>query len=53
MYDGEIVQFFDTAGDAYQVGVKTYGTGAFSIQEVTDASIDLGFFTHALSERSL
>jgi hypothetical protein len=53
MHAAEIAEFFDTAGDAYKVGTKNYGAGNFSIQEVTDSSVDLGFFTHAVPERSL
>src|SRR5271165_2313425 len=48
MHEGEISEFFDTAGDAYKVVLKNYGQGKFSIQEVTDAAVDLGFFTHAI-----
>ena len=51
MHHRDIVDFFDTAGDAYKFGVKQYGAGEFSIQEVTDSSVDLGFFTHAVPER--
>jgi hypothetical protein len=48
MRDGEIVDFFDTARDAYIVGQKLYPDG-FSIQEIIETPIDLGFFSHALS----
>ena len=51
MRDGAIVEFYDTAGDAYKVGIKSYGEGCFSVQEVTDSSVDLGFFNHAISQR--
>src|SRR5579872_6961957 len=53
MHAAEIAEFFDTAGDAYKVGTKNYGAGNFSIQEVTDSAVDLGFFTHAVPERPL
>jgi hypothetical protein len=53
MHNAEIVEFFDTAGDAYKFGLKNHGAGKFSIQEVTDSSVDLGFFTHAVVERSV
>lgn len=47
MHDGEIILFLDTARDAYVVGVKFYGEGEneFSIQKVTDAVVDLGFYS--------
>lgn len=48
MHDAGIIEFYDTAADAYKIGVKDYGEGNFSIQEVTDAAVDLGFFNYAL-----
>jgi len=48
MRDCEIVDFFDTARDAYIVGQKIYPDG-FSIQEIIETPVDLGFFSHALS----
>ena len=53
MHQRKIVEFFDTPGDAYKVGTTNYGIGRFSIQEVTDSAVDLGFFNHAVPERSL
>ena len=52
MKDGEIVDFFDTARDAYIVGQKLYPDG-FSIQEVIETPVDLGFFSHALPQREV
>lgn len=49
MHDGEIVEYFDTARDAYIAGMKLYNDGLFSIQEITDIPINLGFFSHAVS----
>lgn len=51
MHDAEIVEFFDTAADAFRAGKKLHGEGRFSIQEVTDAVADLGFLSHALPQR--
>jgi len=45
MKDGEIVDFFDTAMDAYTVGRKEFGIGGFSIQEIVDRVLDLGYFS--------
>ena len=53
MHDREVVELYDTAGDAYKVGIKSYGEGSFSVQEVTDSPVDLGFFNHAISQRSV
>jgi hypothetical protein len=44
----EVVDFFDTARDAFLTGQRTYADGLFSVQEVTDAVADLGFYSHAL-----
>jgi hypothetical protein len=51
MHDAKIVDFYDSAGDAYKAGVEQYGEGAFSVQEVTDLRADLGFFSHAGPQR--
>jgi hypothetical protein len=49
MHDGEIVEFFDTARDAYLAGMRLYkAEGAFSIQEVVGTPIDLGFYSRAM-----
>lgn len=45
----EIIDFFDSPGDAYRFGLNAYGPQGFSIQEVTDEPIDLGFFSHVAS----
>jgi len=50
MRDGEVVDFFDTIRDAYVAGQKLYGVGGFSIQEVTDLPVDLGYFSYALPQ---
>jgi hypothetical protein len=46
MREGEIVGFFAKPGDANRAGVERYPDGIFSIQEVTDEPIDLGFWSH-------
>ncbi len=48
MRDAKIVEFFDTGSDAYRAGQKLYADGRFSIQQVIDSPVDLGFFSHAL-----
>jgi hypothetical protein len=48
MRDAEVVEFFDTPGDAYRAGQKLYQDQRFSIQQVIDSAVDLGFFSHAL-----
>jgi hypothetical protein len=46
MRDGEIIGFYQKAGTAYDEGTRRYADGYFSIQEVTDEPIDLGFWSH-------
>lgn len=53
MHDGKIVQYFDTARDAFLAGQAIYPDGLFSVQHVTEKPIDLGFFSHALPGRSV
>lgn len=42
-----VAGFFPTPGEAYMAGRSKFADGIFSIQEVTDEPIDLGFFSHA------
>ncbi len=50
MHDGEVVAFFDTMADAYTAGKKIYKEDeSFSIQEVINVPINLGFFSYAMS----
>jgi hypothetical protein len=52
MRHGEIVEFFDTARDAFVAGQKLFaGDQLFSVQEVIETPIDLGFFSHAGPQR--
>lgn len=41
-----VVEFFAKPGDAYREGLRRFPDRIFSIQEVTDEPIDLGFFSH-------
>ncbi len=43
----EPVAFFDTIRDAMVYAVNTYEDGLFSVQEVTQKPVDLGWFSHA------
>ncbi|MGH2569421.1 MAG: hypothetical protein ACRDGA_13870, partial [Bacteroidota bacterium] len=49
MRHGEITDFFDTARDAFTTGQRIYEDGLFSVQEVVEVPIDLGFFSRAVS----
>jgi len=46
MRDGEIVGFYEKPGDANRAGVEMFADEIYSIQEVTDEPIDLGFWSH-------
>lgn len=46
MRDGKIIAFFDKPGDANRTGMEMFPDEIFSIQEVTDEPIDLGFWSH-------
>ncbi|OGO17251.1 MAG: hypothetical protein A2Z14_08600 [Chloroflexi bacterium RBG_16_48_8] len=48
---GEIIEFYDTARDAFLTGQKLFDDDLFSVQEVIEFPIDLGFFSHAVPDR--
>lgn len=43
MRDRVVIGFHRSAGDAYRAGLAQFADGLFSVQEVTDQPIDLGF----------
>jgi hypothetical protein len=43
----KVVGFYDDPGDAAREGKKRFNDDIFSIQEVTDAPIDLGLYSYA------
>jgi len=49
MREGKVIEFFDTARDAYFAGLKLYPEQMFSVQEVVEIPVELGFFSQALS----
>jgi hypothetical protein len=53
MRDKEIVEFFDTARDADAAGRKLFPDNTFSIQQVIDMPVDLGFFSYAMHQRPI
>lgn len=42
----DVVEFFDSAGDAVKFGNALYEDRLFSVQEVTGKPLDLGYFSH-------
>ncbi len=53
LHDGKIIEFFDTARDAYIAGQQIFPEKIFSVQEVTETPVDLGFFSHAMPQRTV
>ncbi len=52
MRHGEIIEFFNTARDAFVAGQRLFPQDQlFSIQEVVETPIDLGFLSHALPQQ--
>lgn len=49
MRHGHVVSLFDTAGEAEGAGIDRYDDDLFSIQEITDEIVDLGFFSHVVA----
>jgi hypothetical protein len=47
LHDRSIIGFFDTVPDAVKVGNERYPEGQFSVQQVTETPVDLGYFSHA------
>ncbi len=39
----KIIEFFESENDAIKIGMKQYGEGRFSVQQVVDTPIDLGY----------
>jgi hypothetical protein len=46
--DCKITGFYDTAQDAHTAGSQLYEDGLFSVQQVTESIVDLGFYSHAV-----
>ncbi len=46
MRDGKVVSLYADASTAEGAGIRQYQDELFSIQEVTDEVVDLGFFSH-------
>ena len=52
MRDRKVVEFFDTPRDAYVTGQRLFSNDhLFSVQEVTESAVDLGYYSHAVPKR--
>lgn len=47
MRHAKTIDFFDTLHDAVTYAARTYPDRVFSVQEVTNQIVDLGWFSHA------
>ena len=45
LHDGEIVEVYNDKGDAYKIGCEKYGLGNFSLVNVGERPINMGYFT--------
>lgn len=50
LHNCSCVGFFPSAFEAEQAGESHFPDDVYSIQEVTDAPVDLGFFTYAFDQ---
>jgi len=48
LHERKIIDFFDSENDAVKVGMKDYGEGCFSVQQIDDKVIDLGYQSNVL-----
>lgn len=51
MRDARVEGFYDRAFDALAAGEARYPDGLFSIQEVVEDAVDLGYWSHAVDQR--
>lgn len=49
----EVIEYFDSAGDALTYAESMYEDGIYSIQEITREVADLGYFSHAVDCQSV
>ena len=47
--DAQIVEYFDSVGDAVNYARDNYNDGLYSVQRVTDQVENLGYFSYALA----
>ena len=45
----KVVQIFDSVHDAVVFAKEKYDDDLFSVQEITERIVDLGFFSHAIN----
>lgn len=53
LHHRSVVGIYRSLAEAVNVGHAQFDGGVFSIQEVTDSPIDMGFYSHAAADGSL
>lgn len=48
LHKRQIIDYFVSEDDAINIGIKDYGEGCFSVQEVANQVIDLGYQSHVI-----
>ncbi len=48
LHHQQIIDFFASENDALKTGLQNYKEGNFSVQQVTDAKIDLGYQSYVV-----
>ncbi len=48
LHDKKISKFFTNEDEAIKIGTKKYGEGSFSVQQVNDSSIELGYQSYVI-----
>ena len=48
LHERKIIDFFESENDAIKIGIKSYGEGRFSVQQVVDTRIDLGYQSYVI-----
>ena len=51
MHNGAVVEVYNDGGDAYKIGCEKYGLGNFSLVNIGEQPISLGFFTMFVEPR--
>ncbi len=50
LHDQQISNFFDSEDDAINIGFEKYGEGNFSVQQVRESVVDLGYQSCVLAQ---
>ncbi len=48
LHKEQVISFFESENDVISIGTKDYGEGCFSVQQVMDAKIDLGYQSYVI-----